>query len=105
MDNTVHKFTVDVNGLVKNEQGYTMVIENRYIKAEFLKTDKVTGEAVAGAVMQLTDKSGKVIDTWTSGKTAHRINKLAAGEYVLTEITAPSGYKKGKPLALSLIHI
>lgn len=54
--------------MVKNEQGYTMVIENRYIKAEFLKTDKVTGEAVAGAVMQLTDKSGKVIDTWTSGK-------------------------------------
>ena len=55
----------------------------------------MTGEAVAGAVMQLTDKSGKVIDTWTSGKTAHRINKLPAGEYVLTEITAPSGYKKG----------
>lgn len=79
LDNTVHKFTVDANGLVKNEQGYTMVIENRYIKAEFLKTDKVTGEAVAGAVMQLTDKSGKVIDTWTSGKTAHRINKLPAG--------------------------
>lgn len=98
LDNTVHKFTVDANGLVKNEQGYTMVIENRYIKAEFLKTDKVTGEAVAGAVMQLTDKSGKVIDTWTSGKTAHRINKLPAGEYVLTEITAPSGYKKGKPV-------
>ena len=42
LDNTVHKFTVDANGLVKNEQGYTMVIENRYIKAEFLKTDKVT---------------------------------------------------------------
>lgn len=98
LDNTVYKFTVDANGLVKNEQGYTMVIENRYIKAEFLKTDKVTGEAVAGAVMQLTDKSGKVIDTWTSGKTAHRINKLPAGEYVLTEITAPSGYKKGKPV-------
>ena len=58
----------------------------------------MTGEAVAGAVMQLTDKSGKVIDTWTSGKTAHRINKLPAGEYVLTEITAPSGYKKGKPV-------
>ena len=46
--------------------------------------------------MQLTDKSGKVIDTWTSGKTAHGINKLPAGEYVLTEITAPSGYKKRK---------
>lgn len=23
LDNTVHKFTVDANGLVKNEQGYT----------------------------------------------------------------------------------
>ena len=61
--------------MVKNEQGYTMVIENRYIKAEFLKTDKVTGEAVAGAVMHLTDKSGKGIDTWTSGKTADLYGK------------------------------
>ena len=77
LDNTVHKFTVDVNGLVKNEQGYTMVIENRYIKAEFLKTDKVTGEAVAGAVMQLTDKSG--ICTYRNNS-SFRLQKRKTGD-------------------------
>ena len=29
----------------------------------------------------------------------HRINKLVPGEYVLTEVEAPEGYKKGKPIS------
>ena len=51
---------------------------------------------MAGAVLQLRDNAGKVVDTWTSGKTAHRINRLAAGEYMLFELSAPSGYKRGE---------
>ena len=74
------------------------MIENAYKKAEFLKTDRATGKAVAGAVLQLCDANGKVIDTWTSELTAHRINRLEAGEYVLSELRAPSGYKKGQPV-------
>lgn len=95
-DGNVYEFTVDENGLVEKEYGHTIVIENAYTKAEFLKTDRATGKAVAGAVLQLCDANGKVIDTWTSELTAHRINRLEAGEYVLSELRAPSGYKKGQ---------
>ena len=95
-DGKVYEFTVDENGLVEKEHGHTIVIENAYTKAEFLKTDRATGKAVAGAVLQLCDANGKVIDTWTSELTAHRINRLETGEYVLSELRAPSGYKKGQ---------
>ena len=95
-DGKKHEFKVDENGLVDNEHGHVIVIENAFTKAEFLKTDKATGKAVAGAVLQLRDNAGKVVDTWTSGETAHRINRLAAGEYMLFELSAPSGYKRGE---------
>ena len=95
-DDTIRKFTVDENGLVDNEYGYTMEIENRYTKAEFLKTDKVTGKAVSGATLQLKTRTGNVIDTWISDVSPHRINRLAPGEYVLEELLTPAGYKKGE---------
>lgn len=101
-DDTIRKFTMDKNGLVNNEYGYTIEVENRYTKAEFLKTDKVTGEAVAGATMQLTTAKGYVIDTWVSEKTPHRINRLAVGEYILKEIAAPTGYKKGEAVTCAI---
>lgn len=104
-DETFHEFTVDENGLVENENGHTIVIENTYTKVEFLKTDKATGKTIAGAVLQLTDASGNVIDTWESEETAHRINKLTAGEYVLTELSAPSGYKKGEAVKCVIKNI
>ena len=95
-DDTIRKFTVGENGLVNNENGYTIEIENRYVKAEFLKTDKVTGKAVSGATLQLKTRTGDVIDTWISDVSPHRINRLAPGEYVLEELLTPAGYKKGE---------
>ena len=85
-------------GLVNDEAEYVYEIKNAYIKADFLKVDKATGDAVAGALLQLTDEKGTVIDTWTSEKTAHRINRLRSGTYTLTELKAPEGYQKGAPI-------
>ena len=99
LDSSVKEFLIDENGLVNNEYGYTIVIENTYTKAEFMKTDKASGSLVAGATLQLKDKNGKTVDTWVSGMEPHRINKLVPGEYVLTEVEAPEGYKKGKPIS------
>ena len=39
------------------------------------------------------DKDGNVIESWISGKTAHRIEKLAVGTYILREESAPFGYR------------
>lgn len=97
-DGRSYEFTVDENGLVEQEQGHTITVENGYTKAEFRKTDKATQKTVAGATLRLTDAKGKIVDTWISGTTPHRINRLAAGEYLLTELEAPKGYKKGAPV-------
>ena len=75
-DGRSYEFTVDENGLVEQEQGHTITVENGYTKAEFRKTDKATQKTVAGATLRLTDAKGKIVDTWISGTTPHRINRL-----------------------------
>lgn len=97
-DPKCYEFTIDGQGLVEKEQGHIITVENGYTKAEFLKTDKATQKPVPGATLRLTDAKGKIVDTWVSGTAAHRINRLAAGEYLLTELEAPKGYKKGTPV-------
>lgn len=105
LDTKVNRFTIETDGMVQKEQGHEILVENAYIKAEFLKTDKVTGEAVAGAVLQLCDKNGKIVDTWESEKTSHRINQLPAGTYILSELKAPEGYKKGASIMCQVKNI
>ena len=101
-DFTEHCFVMEENGLVQQEQGHVIEVENAYTKAEFLKTDKATGKAVSGATLQLADASGNVMDTWISEEKPHRINRLPEGEYILTELEAPEGYKKGKPVTCEI---
>ncbi len=57
------------------------------------KTDTVPDELV-GAVLQVLDHDGNVIDEWISGSDAHLIEgKLTAGQtYILHEAEAPVGY-------------
>ena len=101
-DFTEHRFVMEENGLVQQEHGHVIEVENAYTKAEFLKTDKATGKAVTGATLQLTDAAGNVMDTWISEEKPHRINRLPEGEYILTELEAPEGYKKGNPVACEI---
>ncbi|MEB7810216.1 prealbumin-like fold domain-containing protein, partial [Enterococcus faecalis] len=58
------------------------------------KTDKKTGEVLQGAVFELQDKDGKVLQsgltTDASGKLA--LKGLEPGEYQLVETKAPVGY-------------
>ena len=48
------------------------------------------------------DKSGKVVDEWTTGKDVHTIEGLNPGEYTLKETAAPSGYKVAADIAFTL---
>lgn len=57
------------------------------------KTDAVTGELLEGAVLQVSDQEGNLVEEWTSTKEAHVIYGLAEGEYILHEKMAP--YKEG----------
>ena len=53
-----------------------------------------SGEAIAGAVLQLIDKDGRIVREWETTKTAYEIGaELTAGEtYTLHEKSAPPGY-------------
>ncbi|MBQ4464431.1 MAG: Cna B domain protein, partial [Oscillospiraceae bacterium] len=64
-------------------------------KVEISKQDATTGAEISGAVLQIIDKNGNVIDEWTSTSELHLIEAaLTAGtSYTLKEITAPEGYE------------
>lgn len=98
VDNTVREFTIDENGYVNGKDKAVLEVKNKVIKAEFQKVDNVTGLPIAGAELELQDKDGKVVESWTSETSPHRINRIKAGTYTLIETKAPNGYKKAKPI-------
>ena len=53
------------------------------------------GKDISGAILQLLDKEGEVIEEWTTDGTAHVLTAtLIAGEtYTLHEVSAPDGYE------------
>lgn len=75
-------------------------MEDDITRVDIRKTDDSTGKDLKGAVLRVTEKeSGALIDEWTTDGTPHRLERLAVGKaYVLTEIKAPEGYEKAKPV-------
>ena len=57
-----------------------------------------SGTVIVGAVLQILDSSGKVVEEWTTTKDDHAINaKLVAGAtYTLHEKSVPAGYVLAK---------
>ena len=83
------EFTVEKDGTVKNP----VVMKNypdTYV--EISKVDATNGEELPGATLVLKDSKGKVVETWISGSTPHKIKNLDPGKYTLTETIAPDGY-------------
>lgn len=73
------------------------------IKVEISKKDLTTMEELPGAELTITDKDGKEIDRWVSSDTPHYIEKLPAGDYTLTEITAPDGYALAESVPFTVL--
>ena len=68
-----------------------LVLINKIV--DMTKVD-IGGEEVEGAKIQVLDGE-EIIDEWTSGKEAHKINGLEEGKtYILHEEVAPDGYVK-----------
>lgn len=81
----------DIKFTVKNTadiQKVTMVDK----VVEMTKED-IAGNEIEGAELKVVDKDGKIVDSWTSTKEAHKIKGLTEGEtYILYEDYAPDGY-------------
>lgn len=60
---------------------------------EISKTDITGDKELEGAKLTILDENGKIIDTWVSKKTSHKIEGLIVGKtYTLREEIAPNGY-------------
>ena len=106
---TATTFTIDETGKVTTtgstttdaEGNTVLLVEDAKTKVTVAKVDK-GGKALEGAKLQIVDKSGKVVDEWTTGKDVHTIEGLNPGEYTLKETAAPSGYKVAADIAFTL---
>ena len=66
------------------------------------KRDITTGKELPGAKLTLTDSDDSIVETWISGSKPHEIKNLADGEYTLTEVTAPDGYKVAESITFTV---
>ena len=81
------EFTVTTDKETQHEEMIDKVVE-------MSKVD-VAGEEIEGAKIQVFDKDENIVDEWSSGKEAHKINNLVEGEtYILHEEITPNGYVK-----------
>ena len=83
------QFTVNEDGTV-NE----VTMQDAVTEVRISKTDAASGEMLSGAMLQILDKDGAVVEEWTSENDVHVIKgKLVAGKtYTLHEAEAPEGY-------------
>ena len=82
------KFTVKETGDIQK-----VYMKDAYTKVQISKTDMVTKKELPGAKLTIFDKDGKTVESWTSGKEPHMIERLKPGTYTLREVTAPNGYE------------
>lgn len=62
-------------------------------KVEISKVDMTDGGTeVEGAKLYILNENNEVMESWTSGKKPHYVEKLPVGKYTLLEESAPKGY-------------
>lgn len=95
LNNHIYKAIVTTDGMELE-----IKCENKPTEIVFSKVDLTNKRELEGAIITVTDKkTNEVIDQWTSTKDSHIIRYLVEGkEYVMTEITAPNGYKKAESI-------
>lgn len=68
-------FTIGKDGGITGVGGYDQIT-----KVTISKTDITTGKELPGNRLEVIDKDGNVIDSWTSGDKPHEIEGLKPGE-------------------------
>lgn len=107
------EITVPSPGYVKAESIEFTVTENMEVipylemfddhtRTEIKKLKGSTEQYLAGAKMQLSKPDGTILYQWTTEEKAYLINGLEPGDYILTELEAPAGYKKGSAMIITV---
>ncbi len=91
------RFVIDKDGTVKiggvAVDKNTVVMKDDITRVYISKVDLGAGNELPGATLSITDKSGAKVAEWISTEEKQLIEMIPAGEYTLTEITAPNGYE------------
>ena len=77
-------------------------IQNAKTQIVISKIDSATGKELPGAKLEIKDKDGKIIESWTSTDKPHTLEKLPAGEYILHEVSAPKGYELAEDIKFTV---
>ncbi len=93
------KFTVSVDGSTDRTE-----LSNIPTRVEVSKRDMAEDRELEGAVLQVLDRSGNVVEEWISETEPHTITgKLQAGAaYYLHEKTPPQGYQCAEDLEFTV---
>lgn len=76
---------------------------NMVDKQVFLEKLSTDGNFVEGAEFEVTDKDGKVVDSWVSTNDKYAIKNLVIGNtYTLTETKAPEGWVLANPVEFTV---
>ena len=81
----------------------TVIMRDDITKVQISKVDIATGKELPGAELVIKDKDGNTVAQWVSEDKPHYIEKLPAGEYTLTEITAPNGYQLAESIVFTVL--
>lgn len=73
----------------------TVIMKDDITKVSISKVDITNNKELPGAHLTISNKDG-IVEEWTSTNEPHYIEKLPAGDYTLTEVTAPDGYLKAE---------
>jgi len=100
-----YAYAEDVTFTVNEDNSVTEVVMKDDVTKVSISKKTLTGsEELAGAELEVLDKDGKTVDSWTSTDKPHEINgTLIAGEtYTLVEITAPDGYQVAEAVTFTV---
>ena len=97
------EFTFKYEGAEKEKVSYSFTFEDEPTVIEITKTSLTDGKELEGAKLQVTDESGKVVDSWISGKEAHIIKELVVGQkYTLTETKPADGFVTAESITFTV---
>ena len=107
-------FTFDEIGFLTTTglttEGGVILVENKKNASnavEIMKIDADTGEGLDGAYLQIFNKDGNVIDSWTSSaESSHTTSGLLSDtEYFIREAKAPEGYDTAAEICFTFDEI